>query len=54
MEINDDVQAICKTNSQVKFKTKTTKTNFCDNSNAYIPVKGTITINELEADEVRK
>ena len=43
MEINDHAPGTYKINSQIKFKTTTSKSNFCGYGNTYILVKGTIT-----------
>ena len=43
-EINDDSCGTYNTNSQIKFKTSKLKSSSCDYSDAYILVKGTITI----------
>ena len=50
VEINDDLQEIYNTNSQIKFKTSTIKSGLCDYSDAYILVKGTTTIARSGAD----
>ena len=42
--INDDSQGTYNTNSQIKFKTPILNPNLCDYSDAYILVKGTITV----------
>ena len=39
------------TNSQIKFKTTITKSNLCDYSDAYVLLKGTITITGAGEDE---
>ena len=44
VEINDESRATYNVNSQVKFKTTMLKSSLCDYSDAYILVKGTITI----------
>ena len=44
VEINDESRAACNRNSQIKFKTAVLKSILCDYSDAYILVKGTITI----------
>ena len=44
VEINDDSQETYNTSSQIKFKTLMLKSNFCDYSNAYMAVKGTIKV----------
>ena len=41
---------MCNTNSQIKFKTSIFRSSLCDYSDAYIPVKGTISITEQEGD----
>ena len=44
VEINDESRGTYKVNSQIKFKTTMLKSSLCDYSDAYILVKGTITI----------
>ena len=44
VEINDDPCGTYNTKSQIKFKTTMLKSNLCDYSDAYIHVKGTITV----------
>ena len=43
VEINDDSRGTY-SNADTKFKTTMLKSNLCDYADAYIPVKGTITI----------
>ena len=45
IEINDESRGTYHVNSQIKFKTTMLKYSLCDYSDAYILVKGTITIN---------
>ena len=45
VEINDESRETYNVNSQIKFKTTMLKSSLCDYSDAYILVKGTITIN---------
>ena len=49
VEINDESRGTCNTNSQIKFKTTMLKSSLCDYSDAYILVKGTITVNNTAA-----
>ena len=44
VEINDESRGAYNVNSQIKFKTTMLKSSLCDYSDAYILVKGTITI----------
>ena len=44
VEINDDSRDLYNTNSQIKFKTSILRSSLCDYSDAYILVKGTITV----------
>ena len=44
VEINDESRGTYNVNSQIKFKTTMLKSSLCDYSDAYILVKGTITI----------
>ena len=50
VEINDESRGTYNVNSQIKFKTTMLKSSLCDYSDAYILVKGTITINGTGAD----
>ena len=50
VEINDESRGTYNVNSQIKFKTKMLKSSLCDYSDAYIIVKGTITVNNTAAD----
>ena len=45
VEINDESRGVYNVNSQIKFKTTLLKSSLCDYSDAYILVKGRITIN---------
>ena len=45
VEINDESRGVYNVNSQIKFKTTMIKSSLCDYSDAYILVKGTITVN---------
>ena len=45
VEINDESRGAYNVNSQIKFKTIMLKSSLCDYSDAYILVKGTITVN---------
>ena len=49
VEINDESRGTCNVNSQIKFKTTMLKSSLCDYSDAYILVKGTITVNNTAA-----
>ena len=49
VEINDKSTGVCHANSEIKFKTTMPKFSFCDYSDAYIFVKGTITVNDISA-----
>ena len=50
VEINDESRGTYNVNSQIKSKTTMLKSSLCDYSDAYILVKGTITINGARAD----
>ena len=50
VEINDESRGAYNVNSQIKFKTTILKSSLCDYSDAYIFVKGTITVNGIGAD----
>ena len=49
VEINDESRGAYNVNSQIKFKTTMLKSSLCDNSDAYILVKGTISVNNTAA-----
>ena len=49
IEINDESKGAYNVNSQIKFKTTMLKSSLCDYSDAYILVKGTITVNNTTA-----
>ena len=52
VEKNDQSRGTYNTNSQIKFKTAMLKSSLCDYSDAYIIVKGNITVNNTAADDV--
>ena len=54
LEINDESRGTYNVNSQIKFKTTMLKSSLCDYSDAYIFVKGKITINGRGADAVAR
>ena len=45
VELNDESRGTYSVNGQIKFKSTMLKSSLCDYSDAYIPVKGTITVN---------
>ena len=49
VEISDESRGVYNVNSQIKFKTTMLKSNLYDYSDAYILVKGTITVNNTGA-----
>ena len=51
IEINDESRGAYNVNSQIKFKTTMLKSSLCDYSDAYILVKGTITVNNTAAQK---
>ena len=54
VEINDESRETDNVNSQFKFKTTMLKSSLCDYSDAYIHVKGKITITRVGADAAAK
>ena len=50
IEINDDVRGVYSPNKQIRFKTSMLRSSLCDYSDAYILVKGNITVNNTAAD----
>ena len=49
VEVNDESRGTYNVNSQIRFKTTMLKSSFCDYSDAYVHVKGTITVNNTAA-----
>ena len=49
VEINDESRGACNVNSQIKFKTTMLKSSLCHYNDAYILVKGTISVNNTAA-----
>ena len=49
VEINDDVRCVYSPNKQIRFKTSMLRFSLCDYSDAYIIVKGNITVNNTAA-----
>ena len=45
VEINDDIGGAYSPNTQIRFKTEMLRSSLCNYSDAYIPVKGNISIN---------
>ena len=50
VEINDDARGTYSPNKQIKFKTSMLRSSLCDYSDAYILVKGNITVNNTAVD----
>ena len=50
VEINDDIRGAYSPNKQIRFKTIILMSSLCDYSDAYILVKGNITVNNTAAD----
>ena len=48
-EINDEARGTYSPNKQIKFKTSMLRSSLCDYSDAYILVKGNITVNNTAA-----
>ena len=50
VEINNDVRSVYSPNKQIRFKTSMLRSSLCDYSDAYILVKGNLTVNNTGAD----
>ena len=50
VEINDEIRGAYSLNKQIRFKTAMLRSSLCDYSDAYILVKGNITVNNTAAD----
>ena len=49
VEINDDIRSAYSPNKQIRFKTAMVRSSLCDYSDAYILVKGNVTVNNTAA-----
>ena len=49
VEINDDIRGGCSPKKQIRFKTARLRSSLCDYSDAYILVKGNISVNNTAA-----
>ena len=50
VEINDEARGTCSLNKQIKFKTTMLRSSLCDYNDAYVLVKGNITVNNTATD----
>ena len=50
VETNDEARGRYSPNNQIRFKTSMLKSSLCDYSDAYILVKGNITVNNIAAE----
>ena len=50
VEVNDGIRDSYSPNNQIRFKTAMLRSSLCDYSDAYILVKGNITVNNTAAD----
>ena len=50
VEIDDDIRGAYSPNKLIRFKTAMLRSSLCDYSDAYIPVKGNITVNNAAAE----
>ena len=50
VEISDDIRGACSPNKQIRFKTAMLRSSLCNYSDAYILVKGNISVNNTAAD----
>ena len=50
IEMNDESKGTYDVGSEIKFKTTMLKSSLCDYSDAYIHVRGTITVNNTAAE----
>ena len=54
VEINDDIRGAYSPNKQVRFKAAMLKSSLCDYGDAYILVKGNISVNNTAANNTNK
>ena len=52
VETNDDIKGAYSPNKQIRFKTAMLRSSLCDYSDAYILVRGNITVDNTAADGV--
>ena len=52
IEINDESRGTYLVNKQIKFKTPMLRSSLCDYADAYILVKGNVTVNNTSAEGV--
>ena len=52
VEINDDVRGVYSPNKQIRFKTSMLRSSLCNYSDAYILVKGNVTVNNTAVGAV--
>ena len=52
IEINDDIRGACTPNKQIRFKTTMLRSSLSDYSDAYIIVKGNISVNNTASTAV--
>ena len=50
VEVNDDIRGAYSRNKQIRFKRAMLRSSLCDYSDAYVLVKGNITVNNTEAE----
>ena len=50
VEMNDDIRGAYSPNKQIRFKRAMLRSSLCDYSDAYVLVKGNITVNNTEAE----
>ena len=50
VEINNDIMSAYSPNKQIRFKTAMLRSGVCDYSDAYMLVKGNVTVNNTAAD----
>ena len=50
VEINDNIRCAYSPNKQIRFKTTMLRSSLCDYSDAYIVVKGNISVNNTAAE----
>ena len=54
IEVHDQSRGVCSTNKQIRFKASMLRSDLCDYFDAYIVVKGIITVSAAERDRDEK
>ena len=56
IEVSDQSGGACNTNNQIRFKASMLRSDLCDYNNAYVAIKGivTVSVDERDRDEMNR